>query len=98
MKYLSDAPGEVAVNTSSTKADAVIGSPTSYFQRRAPDVCKEKKNITPLPVFYTTLKGSSGLVVVAVNLTPPPILLTCGASSVKHTCSLNSNGPHKKHV
>jgi hypothetical protein len=52
MKYLSDAPGEVAVNTSSTKADAVIGSPTSYFQRRAPDVCKKKKSLHYL---YSTL-------------------------------------------
>jgi hypothetical protein len=49
---LSDAPGEVAVNTSSTKADAVIGSPTSYFQRRAPDVCKKKKSLHYL---YSTL-------------------------------------------
>lgn len=36
VQYLSDDPND-DVNTSSTKADAVIGSQISYAQRRAPD-------------------------------------------------------------
>jgi len=38
--YLSDCPDASDVNISSTKADAVIGSPTLYTQRRAPEVVK----------------------------------------------------------
>jgi len=39
--YLSDCPDASDVNISSTKADAVIGSPTLYTQRRAPEVCNK---------------------------------------------------------
>jgi len=39
--YLSDCPDDSDVNISSTKADAVIGSPTLYTQRRAPEVCNK---------------------------------------------------------